>query len=117
MQKFQNNEAVHDAVINEQNRTHQLIQQLEEQAHHNFSECLECTQVEKKAQNLQVLSRLEKSNHGKQCSLLSTRNKNRCIHKCSEDRTSYFEKKQRFQKQHNLCQGAIMGSTVWGILV
>lgn len=80
MLRVQNSAAVHDVVINEQNKQNTAVGRHQEQAHHNFSECLECTQVDKKAQNVEILPRLERYNHGKQCSLTSTCNENRCTH-------------------------------------
>lgn len=89
----------------------------EEQAQQNFSECRECTQVEKKAQNIQILPRLERYNHGKRCSLTTMCTENRCVHtpqKMLRGQDFIFCKIQIFQK-HALCQGTITSPTVWGI--
>lgn len=85
----------------------------QEQAHQNLPECLECIQVEKKAQNVQLIPRLERYNHGKQCSLTSLCTENRCTHtQILRGQELIFCKIRIFQKQHALCMGTIMSPTV-----
>lgn len=72
--------------------------------------------MEKKAQNVQILPRLERYNHDKQCSLTSTCNENRCTDtQMLRGQDFIFCKIQILQKQHALCQGTIMSTAVWGI--